>query len=521
MWQSRSKKRTFSSSEDSGFESTDLDIEKLTRLDPIRDSQRKSTKVASTEHRDGNSTRSPAIRDVQTQSRHGSSSKSVNASQSKIWDSNSWQFVRKNSSSSPEDYCCDSTDSEDNTNAIPNSQNLKTVAHASSNAVRGSSRSVYSSSQSSNTNSARKVQKIRNDSYSSSASSSSSDSDAGSGFNPVRQPTSFKVTSADPRIELGSFNTRRNLDNSYLVKSGKIQSLSETKLEDDQHTDSDVNADLADFERVDEKSGSDVDEHVKADMADFDRVGEKSDSDIEYVYGFLNSIEDASVDLAKAGLVTEPSWQPSRPIEVVSKKSDLAPEPSWQPSRRPKLAIEVLLKRSDEATDVLSKPTSSRQAPATRESTQIPSKQPPQASTNLINQIGSLTLFTAEDTDSDSDGSASFVSATEGMDLNSDDENEFNIPAVSAVAHANMNPTKNINFGSDDITDETDSSDSEQESANQRPALLNFDPHRHMVENETVVDFNHNHTAHLPVQSFIDRIDNSWFSRDHSDSEEE
>ena len=416
-------------------------------------------------------------------------SKSVNASQSKISNSNSWQFVSKKNSPSAEDYCFDSTDSEENTNVIPNSQNLKTVAHASSNAVRSSSRSVYSSSQSSNTNSARKVQKIRNDSYSSSASSSSSDGDAGSGFNPVRKPTSFKVTSADPGIELGSFNTRRNLDNSYLVKSGKIQSLSETKLEDDQHTDSDVNADLADFERVDEKSGSDVDEHVKADLADFDRVGEKSDSDIEYVYGFLNSIEDASVDLAKAGLVTEPSWQPSRPIEVVSKKSDLA--------------------------------TSSRQAPATRESTQIPSKQPPQASTNLINQIGSLTLFTAEDTDSDSDGSASFVSATEGMDLNSDDENECNIPAVSAVAHANMNPTKNINFGSDDITDETDSSDSEQESANQRPALLNFDRHRHMVENETVVDFNHNHTTHLPVQSFIDRIDNSWFSREHSDSEEE
>ena len=122
MWQSRSKKRTFSSSEDSGFESTDLDIEELTRLDPIRDSQRKSTKVASTEHRDGNSTRSRAIRDVQTQSRHGSSSKSVNASQSKIWDSNSWQFVRKNSSSSPEDYCFDSTDVEENTNPIPKSQ---------------------------------------------------------------------------------------------------------------------------------------------------------------------------------------------------------------------------------------------------------------------------------------------------------------------------------------------------------------------------------------------------------------
>ena len=44
--------------------------------------------------------------------------------------------------------------------------------------------------------------------------------------------------------------------------------------------------------------------------------------------------------------------------------------------------------------------------------------------------------------------------------------------------------------------------DSEQESANWRSVLLNFDPvrrgRRHLGENETILDFNHNHTTLVP-----------------------
>ena len=49
----------------------------------------------------------------------------------------------------------------------------------------------------------------------------------------------------------------------------------------------------------DQHTESDVEENVKGGMADFERVNEESDSDIKYVYGFLNSIEEPSVELRK------------------------------------------------------------------------------------------------------------------------------------------------------------------------------------------------------------------------------
>lgn len=63
--QSRSKKRTFSSSEDSGG---DLEIKELTRLDPIKDSQRKPIQLLPSNNRDADSTRPRANRDVQMES---------------------------------------------------------------------------------------------------------------------------------------------------------------------------------------------------------------------------------------------------------------------------------------------------------------------------------------------------------------------------------------------------------------------------------------------------------------------